>query len=266
MTGSGKVIAEQRQVGGSFNEVELATVGTLNITQGEPPSLTMEGEDNILPLISSEQQGSRLVIRAVSHSNFSATKPLTYTLKVKTLSYIAATSAGSVEAGPLQADDLTTEATNAGSIKLNGLSARTYSARLSNAGGISAGGVADDLQVTVTNAGSYSGKKLHSKSARVSTSNAGSITVNATERVDATIGNVGNVMIPGVLLLAGGLASGDQQARAGRIGSGIVLLVLAAFFFITSWGLISTDLWPLLLVVAGGLMLLRQGADRYTVR
>jgi hypothetical protein len=71
------------------------------------------------------------------------------------------------------------------------------------------------------------------------------------------------LLIPGVLLLAGGMVSGDPQARAGRIRNGIVFLTLSAFFFASSWGLIATALWPLLLVAAGGLMLLRSRAGHY---
>jgi len=191
--GSGNVVTQQRQTGSDFTQVELATVGTLIIEQGEPTSLTMEGEDNILPLILSEQRDGRLVIDAANSSTFTSTSPLTYTLRAKTLSYIATNGAGSIQVGPLQVDDLTIVAANAGSIKLQDLAARTLTALLSNVGSISAAGKVDTLEVTLTNAGSYSGRQLQSRSAKVSSGNAGSATVNATESVNATIDNVGNV-------------------------------------------------------------------------
>src|SRR5918998_1436697 len=61
LTGSGTVRSEARPVG-AFDEVELAGVGTLTITQGPQESLTIEAEDNLLPQIRGEVRGRRLVL------------------------------------------------------------------------------------------------------------------------------------------------------------------------------------------------------------
>src|SRR5688500_18348008 len=80
--GSGNVTTEQRQVSG-LGEVVLTTVGTLVIEQSDQESLSLEGEDNILPYIITEVKGGRLTIASKPGSRFTTTKSLTYKLKVK---------------------------------------------------------------------------------------------------------------------------------------------------------------------------------------
>src|SRR5688572_5827768 len=93
--GSGKLATEQRPVSG-VSEVVLTTVGTLVIDQTGQEGLSLEGEDNILPYITTEVKGGRLTIAAKPGSSFTTTKTLTYRLTVKSLTYIGNTASGEV--------------------------------------------------------------------------------------------------------------------------------------------------------------------------
>src|SRR3712207_1838364 len=61
VNGSGNLISETRQVAG-FSAVDLDGVGELNIQQGSTESLLIEGDDNIVPLITSTVRNGRLVL------------------------------------------------------------------------------------------------------------------------------------------------------------------------------------------------------------
>jgi hypothetical protein len=65
------------------------------------------------------------------------------------------------------------------------------------------------------------------------------------------------LLIPGILLLAGAALSTDPRQRVDKLRGGTVLVALSAFFFASMWGVLSVDLWPVLMVIGGGLMLLR---------
>ena len=68
------------------------------------------------------------------------------------------------------------------------------------------------------------------------------------------------LLIPGVLLLGTAAMSVDPRQRTEKLGGGALLVVLSAYFFANMWGLVSGDLWPVLLVVGGVLVLLRSRA------
>ena len=89
------MVSEPRTVSG-INAVELDTSGILTITQGESESLTIEAEDNLLPLLTSEVFNGRLQLGVKSDNRISATKPIRYTLAVKDLSAISVNGSGSI--------------------------------------------------------------------------------------------------------------------------------------------------------------------------
>lgn len=89
------MIIEARSVSG-INAVELDTQGTLTVTQGDSESLSIEAEDNLLPLLTSEIYNGTLELGIKSGNRISATKPIRYTLTVKDLSAIAVNGSGSI--------------------------------------------------------------------------------------------------------------------------------------------------------------------------
>ena len=82
--GSGSSITESRSIAG-FNEVELSSIGTLIIEQGDTESLEIEGEDNILKHLRSQINGSQLRLEDEELVNIHPTQDIIYRLKVKNL-------------------------------------------------------------------------------------------------------------------------------------------------------------------------------------
>jgi hypothetical protein len=190
--GSGKVINELRQVSG-LNEVVLAMSGDLIIKQDGTEALTIEGEDNIVPLISTEVNARRLTIRILDNGSFSNTKPLRFHLSVKDLTYISATGSGNINTQGLKSDNLKLETMGSGNITASNISADSCTAVTSGSGNIVASGKANSLDVTGTGSGSYEGKDLEGKSANVTLSGSGNATVRVSDTLDASVSGSGSV-------------------------------------------------------------------------
>src|SRR5262245_28969601 len=87
VNGSGQVRTESRTVQ-NFKAVELSGIGTLVITQGNTEALTIEAEDNILPVLTSDVRAGQLTLGTRNNTHIRPTKPIRYTLTVKDLNAI----------------------------------------------------------------------------------------------------------------------------------------------------------------------------------
>jgi len=81
--GSGNVVAETRPVS-QFDRVSVSGAGHLAIVQGDQESLTIETDDNLLPLIKSEVAGGLLKL-GPENVNLNPTRTIRYQLRLKDL-------------------------------------------------------------------------------------------------------------------------------------------------------------------------------------
>jgi hypothetical protein len=189
--GSGNVKSESRDVSG-FDEVFLAGIGDLNIQQTGTESLTVEAEDNLLPLITTQVAGGRLTIGVKPGTNIRPTRPIRYQLTA-----IGLSGAGTVSASNLTAGAMTVTTSGAGKTSIAGLSATTLHVTLSGVGDVTISGQTQSQDVTLSGAGSYQAHDLASNSASVRVSGTGSAMVQVRDTLDAHVSGVGSVVYYG---------------------------------------------------------------------
>jgi putative autotransporter adhesin-like protein len=172
ITGSGNLKTEVRQVS-NFTKVDFSAVGTLTIEQTGIEGLSITGDDNILPILTSDVSNGVLHLGAKDNQNYTTEKPITYLLSVKTLTGLTLSGAGVTQARNLDTQTMTVTMSGAGSATLQGK--------------------ANDQQVTVSGAGSYDASDFATKTAKVTVSGVGNAIINASDTLDATVSGVGNV-------------------------------------------------------------------------
>ncbi len=193
--GSGNVITESRTVS-NFSNVVLAGVGELSITQGDNESLTIEADDNLMPLITTKVENGTLTIGLdTTRGTFTInpSRPIKYTLQVKTLNSLQLSGAGNISAPSLKSESLIVSSSGAGNLNLAQLDTKTVNVTLSGAGNISLNGQVESQTATLTGLGSYTASDLKSNTARVTISGAGSATVWAAQTLNITLSGVGSV-------------------------------------------------------------------------
>lgn len=172
VTGSGKVITETRDVSG-FQSVELRGVGTVVITQGEPESLTITADDNVVPLLTSEVVDGKLVLSVQEGYTFLGEVDITFAVTLPELKAVELNGAGKITAEKLTTDSLSAAIAGAGEIKL--------------------GGQAKDLTVNVSGAGNIEAENLAVETAQVTLAGAGNIKLNVTKTIDITLSGFGTI-------------------------------------------------------------------------
>jgi len=215
--GSGRMTQETRPIQG-IARVDLATLGTLFLTQGDKEELRIEAEDNLLPYLVTAPEGDELVIKAREDVELKPTQPVRFHLTVKNLNALAASSAGNIEAGAIKAERFLLVVSSAGNVTLESLDAPEVAAMLNSAGNATIKDLkAKDLRVTInsageltiesgevekqavtqTSAGNYNARGLKSRKAKALVNSAGNATLWVTDALTATVNSLGSLSYRG---------------------------------------------------------------------
>lgn len=161
--GSGRVETEERQVSG-FDRISFSGAGDLFVEQAGEESLTIEAEDNLLPLLTSEVSDGRLILGVRPNSSISSTRPILFRVTVRSLRGVEASGSGSVNASGLDVPEL--QVTTSGAVK------SAFS------------GVADAQQIDVSGTSGFDGRGLAGQTASVRASGTAEVVVNVSEELN----------------------------------------------------------------------------------
>jgi hypothetical protein len=169
VVGSGNTVTEERDIS-NVEGVALSFIGDLRITQGSEEKLVITGDDNVLPLITTEVRDGVLTIGSRSTLGIPMVTQLRYDLTVRDLSSLRLSGAGNAEMDGLETGDLAVTVSGAGNLAIKDLQANRVTARLSGVGNVELSGKAARQAVTLSGAGSYSAGELQTGAADVSLS------------------------------------------------------------------------------------------------
>jgi len=191
--GSGKVVTETRDVK-YFDRVTLKGSGNLIIEQGDEESLTIEAENNIIPMITTEVQRTNLVIdyewRFLSIRI--PTKPINFYLKVKDIKAITLSGSGTIKSDSLKGEQIDINISGSGKADLN-VNVKEINTRISGSGSVKVAGEAEKQEIVISGSGSYPASGLASKECRIVISGSGSCIVRVSDDLDVHISGSGNV-------------------------------------------------------------------------
>ena len=105
LQGSGKLVRETRDVS-DFSAVEVCCGMQLTLTQGEPTSVELEGDDNILPEIETLVSGDRLIVQFRQRIGlWTRTRtPIQLYVTMPTISGVEVSGGSAVTAGMIESD------------------------------------------------------------------------------------------------------------------------------------------------------------------
>jgi hypothetical protein len=168
--GSGVTVSEERDVAG-FSEVTLEGSGDLRVDVGDRESLTIEADDNLLELISSEVTGSRLVID--HERSLDPTADIVY--RIGAIDFDGVSIAGSAD---VVAPDLSCD---------------VFSVSVAGSGSLDLDGSCEGLEVDIAGSGDLDASGLVVDRADVSITGSGDVVVNAAEQLRVSITGSGDV-------------------------------------------------------------------------
>lgn len=188
--GSGNVITESREVSG-FHEIDLSGSGRVVVEVSGTESLTIEAEDNIMPLLETTVTDGRL--RLDARSSISPTVEVVYTITAATLDGVVVSGSGIVRATAIEGSEFRVDISGSGDVEAEGTVTGLLSVSISGSGGFDGGSliapvgqvdvsgsgnalvsVTDDLEVTVSGSGDV--EYLGSPAVELDVSGSGNVT------------------------------------------------------------------------------------------
>lgn len=186
--GSGVVKSETRDVA-DFSEIESAGSGDVRVERGDEDSLTVEADDNILPLIETTVKDGKLKLKIKDNVSVNTTKPILFRITTRKLNAVAIAGAGNLDA--------------------KNVDATSFSITISGSGAITASGKTETLAITISGSGSVDTLGLPAKSVEATVTGDGDIDVHAAEKLDVNIVGSGSIEY-----------SGSPQITRRIVGSG----------------------------------------------
>ena len=101
LKGSGKRVSEKRQIP-AFTSIETNGAFTITVTCQKEPTLEVEGDDNVLPLITTEVKNN--VLHLTNSKGYSVGEPVKFKITVSNLEGLSVSGAGKIDIKEMKSD------------------------------------------------------------------------------------------------------------------------------------------------------------------
>ncbi len=212
--GSGVLKSESRSVSG-FSKISLAVPGNAELVQGSSEGITIETDDNILPLIETVVESDTLKIRFIDKGTSVSTKTLKLAINAKTIEALSVAGSGDVRAAKLQAGDFKASIAGSGDVQIGQLDADAVTISIAGSGNFAAGGKAKSISSKIAGSGDMKIGKLEANSVKISIAGSGDATVWAKESLTVSVAGSGDVKYFGDAKISKSVAGSGSVKRLG---------------------------------------------------
>lgn len=139
--GSGNIVKETRQVS-DFDRVDVCCGMQLTLTQGQPTSLEIEADDNLLPEITSNVTNGQLVVeyrQSPGPMSFRPSKPVQVLVTTPTIHSMIISGGGQLQSNSVQSDRVEIDLSGGAQGKIESLLSHTSLVNVSGGGQFEAG-------------------------------------------------------------------------------------------------------------------------------
>lgn len=190
--GSGVEKVESRAVA-DFKRIRVACGADLSVHVGSPTTVTVSGDDNIVPHLRTEVENGVLVIE-MEEGRYSHRRGLHVTATVPTLEGVSISGSSEVD--------------------LSNVSGQTLDLAVAGSGDITASGAVDALSVSVSGSGDLRLFGLKARQATVQIAGSGDVSVHAVEALSAAVSGSGDVRYRGEPTVTKSVAGSGSISRA----------------------------------------------------
>ncbi|MES2297790.1 MAG: head GIN domain-containing protein [Pseudomonadota bacterium] len=214
--GSGNVKKQSRELA-HFTGVAMALAGTVEVRIGNSEGVTIETDDNLLPLVETSIENGTLRIRAAKKHVNLETRTLHIVVQAKSIERLSLGGSGTLVADGLRTPSLQLDLGGSGTIDVKNIECDAVSVALGGSGDVKGGGKTRKLSVSIGGSGDVRLDGLKANEASVNIGGSGQATLAAQDSLSVTIAGSGDVNY-----------YGDPKLSQTIVGSGSVKRLGAA--------------------------------------
>lgn len=195
--GYGEILTEHRTVG-SYNHIELRSMGNIYLSQGEQSSIQIDAQENILDVIQTYVRNNTLFIEF--KKDVDQHDGIDYYMSIPDIRGIKLTGVGSIDIeNSFECDHIKFEITGAGNISTDNLMATSIQSFITGTGDIElkGSGYTEFHEIEITGTGNLRAFDLETEEVEIISTGVGNCWVHATNKLDVTITGIGNVYYKG---------------------------------------------------------------------
>jgi len=215
--GNGVKRSEARNLTG-FSGIVMAVPGQLQVRLGAAESVTVEADENILPLIETTVSGGTLRIRVAPGQNIEA-GTLRIVVQAMQLDRLALAGSGSIAGDGLKGARLKVDLSGSGDLDLQRSEIDELTVAVSGSSNVRLAGKARALKVSLAGSGNLVADALRADDARISIAGAGVATVSARSSLNVSIAGSGTVRYQGDPKVERSIAGSGDVRRIGPLPS-----------------------------------------------
>jgi hypothetical protein len=193
VAGSGTVVTETRRVTG-FDRIEIGGDFDVTVIQGSTPSLTLTGDDNLLPLVRTEVRDGSLVVEP--EKDFRSSRDIEVAISTPSLRGISSSGSWEVAVTGIRSSEFRAAVSGSSEMAAEG-DFGVLAASVSWSGEIAMEGTAETIDASVSGSGEMDLARVRARSANVRVSGSGDVRVFATEGLNASVSGSGDVVYGG---------------------------------------------------------------------
>jgi hypothetical protein len=190
--GNGKIKRQAREVG-HFTGVALSLPGEVEVRTGNSEGVTIETDDNLLPLIETVIDDGTLKIRGKNHTNIK-TRTLKIVVQTRGVDRLSMGGSGTIDADRVQGARVQFDVGGSGTIKVGKAEGETVAISLGGSGDLKVGdGSARSLSANIGGSGTIDMTRVRLEKASVSLAGSGNATLWIRDSLDLTVAGSGDV-------------------------------------------------------------------------
>ncbi len=214
VSGSGNIKIETRNIS-DFRAISLSLPATVELRQGTTEGLTIETDDNLLPLIETVVESGSLKLRAVDKGTNFKTKTLKLVISLKNIDALSVAGSGDFLADSLKTTSLKANIAGSGDIRIKALTTDFLKISIAGSGDLTAGGKATVMEASIAGSGNIKTDKLETKNVKISVAGSGDAVVWATETLKLSVAGSGDVKYYGDAQVTKSVAGSGNVTRLG---------------------------------------------------
>ena len=217
VTGSGPLASEARSLG-DFNAASVTGSFTVVLRQGQPASVIVSTDRNLLPLletvIEEGRHGKTLLIRWKRGGWLSSRGSAHVELTTPQLGHLAAAGSADIRVDHGTFDRLGASVAGSGDLRLDEVQAQALDLAINGSGSVTASGRTAALTLRIAGSGDASTEKLQAGDVRIKIAGSGNAAVQAQRTLDVSIAGSGDVVYSGPATVKTSVAgSGSVRQR-----------------------------------------------------